>query len=198
MYANPLTSRDSLENRSPGERSLLCFLSLPHHDRFPKDLLKLHWERTVPAGASNNLGYDDCLEQFRHDGLIELRDERLEDGSIETRILIGETCQNAVHEIYLWSPETLSQIFNDACSLLNSVWPKSVTAEVHFSSLDEVSNWRACRRLFPHVDKLLTAYMDSEGDIRKLCATRDLACLFIEASWYFMPRKSRFYRVLIC
>ncbi|KAI0116557.1 hypothetical protein GGR51DRAFT_321904 [Nemania sp. FL0031] len=178
----------ALEDRSPPEKSLLSLLCFLHHDRIPENLLKLHWEKARLPDTLNGLDFRSCCQKLQDDQLIEFRDENENGRATESLISIEKALQDEIQAIFFGNKDQLSRAFNATTSLLSSAWPKVITAEVHFSSVDEASRWKECQKLIPHIERVVEKYVAADDEIQSLCATSDLASLLIEASWYRMQR----------
>jgi hypothetical protein len=177
----------ALEDRSPPEKSLLNLLCFLHHDRIPEKLLKSHWEKARLSDTLDGSDFRSCWQKLQHDRLIESRDENDYGKATESLVSIEKVLQDGIQAIFLRHRDRFSSAFNAATSLLSSAWPNAITAEVHFSSLDEESRWKECRKLIPHIERVVEKYMAADDEIQTLCATSDLASLLIEASWYESP-----------
>ena len=81
-------------------------------------------------------------------------------------------------------PSNPDSSFNvTACSLF-SVWPRTLTEEVKFSTLDHLQRWELCDEILPHVRRLMQDYQTLAVDDQCACATPQLAGLLVETAWY--------------
>ena len=67
---------------------------------------------------------------------------------------------------------------------LFSIWPRTLTKEVNFSTLDHLQRWELCDEILPHVRRLMQDYQHLTVDDQCACATPQLAGLLVATAWY--------------
>ncbi|CAN9223194.1 unnamed protein product [Alternaria alternata] len=172
----------TLDKRRTSEKAFLGVLAMLHPQAIPEeitaysDMAKI---KSFPKGKK--------YEKLTRPDL--LADRLLEYDEKEKLLYMDNILRDAIKVTYLGDVATLSATFNTATCLLGEAWHKSITAEVHFSSLDVRTIRKMNERLVAHVDKVVEAFQSFELSVQRLCATRDLARLLIEAAWYRMGRR---------
>ncbi|KAK8070770.1 hypothetical protein PG997_010973 [Apiospora hydei] len=177
----------TLDGRSSSEWSILSVLPFLHHAQIPEVLFSNYLEPTETSELPG--GYLTSRRRLEVDRLIDVMEPG--HGVNETTISTDKVLQDSIRVEYLESGDDLAIAFNRASSMVNRMWPKSITAEISFSELDERGRWKTCQKLLTHVKRIAGSYVDLDPDVQRDCAQEDFIKLMIEAAWY-LNQKGRY------
>ncbi|KAI9776718.1 MAG: hypothetical protein M1816_005147 [Peltula sp. TS41687] len=169
---------ETLEAQNQGELELLLVLSFLDGSHVQEEILTAHPTVAVLDMFPKDVrAYLKCRRHLREASTI-----KHDTVTKELRLFI--TVQDTLLSRMKAGGRELSSGLITAASLVLSVWPRSITAEISFSQLAMGQRWVRCGQLMPHVDRMTSVYLELNDADQRKCATRGFIQLLVEAAWF--------------